>query len=111
MSYSTAGGLRMTPPLLESGTFGKDRFVLRARAHRQRTESGAPDHCRFSSTQSGRVGLYHLRVDGMAPAQRETEKPRVRGVAAKVAAPGSSCSAGVASHQATRCSSPAEIGR
>src|SRR5260370_32299670 len=41
---------------LESGTFGRDRFVLRARAHRQRTASGAPDHRRFSSTQSGRVG-------------------------------------------------------
>src|ERR1035438_2466282 len=44
---------RRLPPLLESGTFGRDRFVLRARAHRQRTESGAPDHRRFSSTQSG----------------------------------------------------------
>src|ERR1700733_10360309 len=106
MFYSTSGGLRMTPPLLESGTFGRDRFVLRARAHRQRTESGAPDHYRFSSTQSGRVGLYHLRVDGMAPAQRETERTRVRGVAAEVAAPGSSRSARVARHQTTRRSSP-----
>src|ERR1035438_6886658 len=32
---------------------GRDRVVLRACAYRQRTKSGAPDHRRFSSTQSG----------------------------------------------------------
>src|ERR1035441_2880815 len=93
--------------ILESETFGRDRFVLRARAHRRRTESGETDHCRFSATQSGGVGLYHLRVIGMASAEREIEKSRVRGVAAEgVAAAGSSRFAGVARHQTTRSSSP-----
>ena len=106
MVYATRGGFRIVPPRLESETFGRDRFVLRACAYRQRTESGAPDHCRLSSTQSGRIGVYHLRVDGMAPAQRETEESRVRGVAAEVAAADASRSARVARHQTTRRSSP-----
>src|SRR5260370_18334570 len=65
---------------LESGTFGRDRFVLRARAHRQRTESVAPDHRRFSSTQSGRVGLYDLRALRMAAPDPTAQKPCLRAV-------------------------------
>src|ERR1035441_6469816 len=42
----------------------------------------------------------------MASAERETEESRVRGVAAEVAAAGSSRFAGVARHQTTRSSSP-----
>src|SRR5215467_6591156 len=96
----------MMRPLLERETFGGSRFVLRARAYRQRTESGAPDYCRFPSAQSGRVGPYHLRMAGLASAQRKAEEPGVRGVVAEVArAQLPAKFAGVAGHQATRRSS------
>src|ERR1039457_4947409 len=102
MVYSTVDGSSCRPPSQASNPFGEDRFVLRACADRQRTESGSPDHCRFPLPQSGRVSSHHLRVVGVAPAEWEAEEPRVRGVVAEMAgAQQPAAFAGVASHQAT----------
>ena len=60
MVYSTVDGSSCSPPSQASNPFGEDRFVLRACADRQRTESGSPDHCRFPLPQSGRVSSHQV---------------------------------------------------
>jgi len=78
------GRLLMQGAVASEQPVWRDRFVLRACAYRQRTESGSPDHCRFPRLSQAELAHTICELLEWRRPEWEAEEPRVRRVVAEM---------------------------